>query len=177
MGGEAVSLPRFLSVFGQLCSALAYLHAQGSVHGAIEPSNLMLDAQGTLKLIDFGAVRQLARGQKRRRMDPEDASEYLAPEVLAGQTPTPAAGFPAGPWLPPTRDPRPGRPDADLATPDPAAAEPAPGGETAPQRGCCRQSSPHSAGSSAAGSSGAALGRSGSRVATHHVIPLQNPRF
>lgn len=96
-GGEAVSLPRFLSVFGQLCSALAYLHAQGSVHGAIEPSNLMLDAQGTLKLIDFGAVRQLARSQKRRRMDPEDASEYLAPEVLAGQTPTPAADiFSAG---------------------------------------------------------------------------------
>ena len=95
--GEGVPLSRFLSVFGQLCSALAYLHSQGIVHSDIQPANLMLDSQGTLKLIDFGVARELARNTKRKRLPPAGNSEYIAPEVLAGQTPTPAADiFSAG---------------------------------------------------------------------------------
>src|SRR5207247_2329061 len=65
--GDAVTLSRFLSVFGQLCSVLAYLHSQGTVHSDIQPSNLMLDSQGTLKLIDFGVARELTRSAKRKR--------------------------------------------------------------------------------------------------------------
>ncbi|MGH9428562.1 MAG: bifunctional serine/threonine-protein kinase/formylglycine-generating enzyme family protein [Terriglobia bacterium] len=95
--GEAVSLSRFLSVFGQLCSALAYLHSQGIVHSNIQPANLMLDSQGTLKLIDFGVATEVAQKTKLKRAAPVDRSEYTAPEVLAGQTPTPAADiFSAG---------------------------------------------------------------------------------
>jgi len=95
--GEAVPLSRFLSVFGQLCSALAYLHSQGIVHRDIQPANLMLDSQGTLKLIDFGVARELSRNTKRKRVPPAGNSEYTAPEVVAGQTPTPAADiFSAG---------------------------------------------------------------------------------
>lgn len=95
--GGAVPLSRFLSVFGQLCSALAYLHSLGIVHSDIQPSNLMLDSQGTLKLIDFGVARELARNTKRKRITPVGNSEYTAPEVLEGQTPTPAADiFSAG---------------------------------------------------------------------------------
>lgn len=95
--GVAVPLSRFLSVFGQLCSALAYLHSQGIVHSDIQPANLMLDSQGTLKLIDFGVARELARNTKRKRVPPAGNSEYTAPEVVAGQTPTPAADiFSAG---------------------------------------------------------------------------------
>jgi serine/threonine-protein kinase len=95
--GEAVPLSRFLSVFGQLCSALAYLHSQGIVHSDIQPANLMLDSRGTLKLIDFGVARELARDPKRRRAAPQGITEYTAPEVLAGQTPAPAADiFSAG---------------------------------------------------------------------------------
>jgi formylglycine-generating enzyme required for sulfatase activity len=95
--GEPVPLSRFLSVFGQLCSALVYLHSQGIVHSDLQPSNLMLDSRGTLKLIDFGVARELARTKKRKRAAPEDITEYTAPEVLAGHTPTPAADiFSAG---------------------------------------------------------------------------------
>lgn len=95
--GEAVPLSRFLSVFGQICSALAYLHSLGIVHSDIQPANLMLDSQGTLKLIDFGVAREISRNTKRKRVPPAGNSEYTAPEVLAGQTPAPAADiFSAG---------------------------------------------------------------------------------
>ena len=56
----ATPLPRFMSIFSQLCSALAYLHSQRIVHRDIQPANLMLDSEGTLKLIDFGIARQYA---------------------------------------------------------------------------------------------------------------------
>ena len=93
--GEAVGQSRFLSIFGQLCSALAYLHSQNIVHSDIQPANLMLDSQGTLKLIDFGIARELARDKRRTPI--RGVSEYSAPEVLAGQAPTPAADiFAAG---------------------------------------------------------------------------------
>jgi len=93
--GEPVAQSRFLSVFGQLCSALAYLHSQNIVHSDIQPANLMLDSQGTLKLIDFGIAREHA--SEKRRTPIRGASEYSAPEVLAGQAPTPAADiFAAG---------------------------------------------------------------------------------
>ncbi|MCI0622945.1 MAG: serine/threonine protein kinase [Acidobacteria bacterium] len=93
--GAGVPLSRFLSVFGQLCSALAYLHSQGIVHRNIQPANLVLDSQGTLKLIDFGIAREHAR--KSKLAVAEGETEYTAPEVLAGQPPTPAADiFAAG---------------------------------------------------------------------------------
>ena len=93
--GEPVGQSRFLSIFGQLCSALAYLHSQNIVHSDIQPANLMLDSQGTLKLIDFGIAREHAK--EKGRIVTRGASEYSAPEVLAGQAPTPAADiFAAG---------------------------------------------------------------------------------
>ena len=51
----------------------------------------MLDSRGTLKFIDFGVARELTRNTKRRRAAPQRITEYTAPEVLAGQTPAPAA--------------------------------------------------------------------------------------
>src|SRR5262245_39128557 len=93
--GQAVPLSRFLSIFGQLCSALAYLHSQGIVHRDIQPANLLLDSRGTLKLIDFGVARE--HGRRSDRRGPEDFSEYTAPEVLDGQNPAPTSDiFSAG---------------------------------------------------------------------------------
>ena len=92
---EPVPQSRFLSVFGQLCSALTYLHSQSIVHSDIQPANLMLDSHGTLKLIDFGIAREHSSARGRGVM--RGASEYCAPEVLGGQPATPAADiFSAG---------------------------------------------------------------------------------
>ncbi|KAJ1548935.1 hypothetical protein HK096_000904 [Nowakowskiella sp. JEL0078] len=40
--------------FGQLMSAVAYLHSVGVAHRDLKPENCMLDSNGTLKVADFG---------------------------------------------------------------------------------------------------------------------------
>jgi len=49
----------------QAANGLQYAHARGVIHRDVKPSNLMLDAQGTVKILDMGLARL------RREVDPE----------------------------------------------------------------------------------------------------------
>jgi serine/threonine protein kinase len=46
--------PLVRSIAFQLVSALAYIHSRGIAHRDLCPGNILLDDDGTLKLIDFG---------------------------------------------------------------------------------------------------------------------------
>ena len=48
----------------QMLSGLIYLHAENVVHRDIKPDNILLDSQGTIKYVDFGAAKVLAKNQK-----------------------------------------------------------------------------------------------------------------
>lgn len=45
------------SVIGSLCDALHFLHSNKIIHKDIKPDNVMIDNNGTVKLIDFDAAR------------------------------------------------------------------------------------------------------------------------
>ena len=63
--GERLPSVRLISEMGQLCEAIAELHAAGFVHGDISPANVMVDSFGRLRLVDFGLSRPIT---------PEDAT-------------------------------------------------------------------------------------------------------
>ncbi len=68
---------------------LASVHRAGLVHGDVRPANVLLDAGGNAKLIDFGHARA-ARAPSRRPgllADPW----YAAPEQVRGEVATPAS--------------------------------------------------------------------------------------
>jgi serine/threonine protein kinase len=50
-------VPRAVDYIVQAAGGLAHAHAKGLVHRDIKPSNLLLDGDGTVKILDMGLVR------------------------------------------------------------------------------------------------------------------------
>jgi serine/threonine-protein kinase len=78
-----------LDIIGQLVAAMAAAHAGGLIHGDLKPSNLMLEASGTLRILDFGlATRADSQATlSLAELDPQGTIAYMAPERLFGAAP------------------------------------------------------------------------------------------
>lgn len=81
-----LSVDSSLALIRQLVEALVAAHTQGVVHRDIKPQNLLIDARGSLKVMDFG-VSQLT-GSREAQEDLGLAigtPAYMAPEQLLGE--------------------------------------------------------------------------------------------
>jgi serine/threonine protein kinase len=84
-----------VALFRQVASAVKALHTAGLIHGDLKPENLVLLANGHVKLVDFGLAR-LVNWEGALRSDSSlfltGTAAYLAPEVASGvQPPTVAS--------------------------------------------------------------------------------------
>jgi serine/threonine protein kinase len=70
----------------QVAEALAYAHQQGILHRDVKPSNLLLDAQGTVWVTDFGLAWVEGSDQLTGVGDVVGTLRYLAPERFAGRS-------------------------------------------------------------------------------------------
>lgn len=74
-----------------LCRALAAVHAAGLLHRDIKPANLMREAGGRVVLMDFGAGRDALGPARPSGGDATGTPVCMAPEVLIGQSASPAS--------------------------------------------------------------------------------------
>jgi protein kinase-like protein len=68
----------------QICSGLKEAHTQGIVHRDLKPENVMIDAQGNVKIMDFGIARSMEAGT-RLTGSMVGTPAYMAPEQVAGK--------------------------------------------------------------------------------------------
>ncbi len=84
-------LPLALSIVGALCRALAYVHGRtrdgrplGIVHRDVTPQNVLLSAEGDVKLADFGIAKALGKREKSATGVIKGKFAYMSPEQAAG---------------------------------------------------------------------------------------------
>ena len=72
----------------QIGAGLRAFHRKDMIHQDLRPENIMLDADGTARIIDFGAVRVAGVVEAMPRSESDDilgTHQYAAPEYFAGQ--------------------------------------------------------------------------------------------
>jgi WD40 repeat protein/serine/threonine protein kinase len=70
----------------QAAEALDYAHKQGVLHRDVKPSNLLLDARGTVWVTDFGLAKADDQDNLTRTGDILGTLRYMPPEAFEGRT-------------------------------------------------------------------------------------------
>jgi len=83
--GQMFPLPRVLHIMEQTCSALQFAHERNIVHRDIKPANLMLTADDTVKVTDFGTAKILQFGTVQQTAHVMGTPSYMSPEQVKGK--------------------------------------------------------------------------------------------
>jgi serine/threonine protein kinase/tetratricopeptide (TPR) repeat protein len=75
---------RALSVAGQVCDGLAEAHRLGVVHRDLKSANIMIDREGSARIMDFGIARSAESKGLTDRGTLVGTPEYMAPEQVDG---------------------------------------------------------------------------------------------
>jgi len=84
-GGHSFPLPRTLRILDQTCNALQFAHERNVVHRDIKPANLMLTADDTVKITDFGTAKILQFGSTQQTSHVMGTPSYMSPEQVKGR--------------------------------------------------------------------------------------------
>ncbi|MBL8765060.1 MAG: tetratricopeptide repeat protein [Phycisphaerae bacterium] len=80
---------RRVEIFALLCDAVAHAHARGVVHRDLKPGNVMIDASGNPKVLDFGVARlagdQPSAATFTRTGQVLGTPAYMPPEQIEGR--------------------------------------------------------------------------------------------
>jgi beta-lactam-binding protein with PASTA domain/tRNA A-37 threonylcarbamoyl transferase component Bud32 len=79
-----LSPERALGIAAQVCDALAYAHAHGIIHRDVKPQNILLTADGRVKVTDFGIARALRAATITHTGTVLGSVQYLSPEQARG---------------------------------------------------------------------------------------------
>ncbi len=74
---------RVAEIGREMCGALAYAHRSNVIHRDVKPSNILLTADGSAKLMDFGISKALETGSD-ALTEARGTPQYMPPEQILG---------------------------------------------------------------------------------------------
>jgi serine/threonine-protein kinase len=80
-----LSPEKILDITRQVCAGLDYASARGIVHRDIKPANIMIEADGTVKIMDFGIAKSIGTGMTSTGQV-LGTPNYMSPEQVKGRT-------------------------------------------------------------------------------------------
>lgn len=81
-------LEKVRSIVEQIVLGLRSMHRKDILHLDLKPSNVMINAQGLVKLIDFGSSLAASTAEGSPNKIPAGTADYAAPEHLLGTKPS-----------------------------------------------------------------------------------------
>lgn len=85
-GKSRDSMKRLFEIGEQIASALSAAHSRGIVHRDIKPENVVVQADGRVKVLDFGLARQVSNVAGASSLYPAGTLRYLSPEQARGES-------------------------------------------------------------------------------------------
>ena len=80
-----LSVEARIRLFLQVCEAVEYAHRNLIVHGDLKPANILVTADGTVKLLDFGTAKLVRDPEGRVTQFASMTPRYASPEQLRGE--------------------------------------------------------------------------------------------
>lgn len=95
--GGKILLSDVFTIAASILKGLSAIHNAGVVHRDLKPENVMIDTEGVVKLTDFSLSFSGRMPRLTQHGDLVGSPGYMAPEVIAGEHPTPKSDiFAAG---------------------------------------------------------------------------------
>ena len=82
---QKLSIPRRLELFLKICAAVEFAHRNQVVHRDIKPGNILANAEGEPKLLDFGIARILAKADEEAQSNGNERQGFTAISASPGQ--------------------------------------------------------------------------------------------
>jgi serine/threonine protein kinase len=79
-------------IFKAVGTGLAYMNAMGYVHCDVKPDNILVNAIGETKIIDFAISKKIPQGMAKwfyRKKKPQGTPSFMSPEQISGEMPDP----------------------------------------------------------------------------------------
>ena len=81
-------LRKLVSVFAQVCEAVAYAHERGVMHRDLKPQNIMLGERGEVWVVDWGLVKVLGLSEPLVEREPAQSSLTTSGEDISSPSST-----------------------------------------------------------------------------------------